>query len=161
MKKPSHWLAAVSLSLALLTTSAHAIVGFLTGTPLLTILGFAMATGPLYYNDVHSKPNTAATVATVVAGAILMDGQGRRQVHFVPITIKQAHDLGISDLEAQDFNAETDELNQIAEAVTADLDQIQNPTAEDASALWKHYSGAVSSDTFSAAGKIVRKMLTE
>ncbi|MCM2324035.1 MAG: hypothetical protein NDJ90_12315 [Oligoflexia bacterium] len=140
---------------------AHAFVGFMTGNPALTVLGFAIAAGPALHGELHGKKPTALTFVAMAAGVVIMDGEGAQKVKFTPVSEQEGFAFGMTRAEVVAYNDETEELNQIFDAVLADLDAMSEPTVDDSAAAWLGYSSAVSVEAYSGARKLVKALLAE
>ncbi|MCM2276946.1 MAG: hypothetical protein NDJ89_02580 [Oligoflexia bacterium] len=140
---------------------ARAFVGFWTGNPALTIAGFVVAAGPAAHGALKGKKPGAMTFLSAAIGVIIMDGEAGQTMKFVPVSAAQAQELGLTRSEMTAYNDETEELNQIYEAVIADLDALENPTIEQAARAWDNYAGSISEEAVSGARKIASKLFVE
>lgn len=56
------------------------------------------------------------------------------------------------------FNQEIDQVNAVVEHVSLELSEMENPTKEDSTRIWKDMKDALSPEAFSALQKVTAQL---
>lgn len=151
----------LTLSIFSLSRPAHAVVGLATGNPVVTVLGAATLGGSVIFLTTGSSDDLGTSLLMAfwgfIAGAVgltLLDGE--EAMEFAELSTKDALSLGITPEEREAFNTEIDQVNAVAEAVSAELPE--KPTADDAKVLWAHYGESLHPQALIATTKVARSM---
>jgi hypothetical protein len=153
--------AATTATVAMPNTS-YALVGALTGTVPTLLVGAAIGV-PFMGHLLVAKSNNEASVDAMfsILGLLIMDGRNGADFRFKQISSQEAEKCGITAAEANAYNSELDEINQVKQAVQADIashsDASTEAQAEVSKAAWEKYSSYLSPEAYQAVRKIATK----
>ncbi|MGK5088624.1 hypothetical protein WDW86_13785 [Bdellovibrionota bacterium FG-2] len=166
-------LCALVTSSALAPKRAHAVVGLATANvPAMIVGGALLAVGGGLVLDaaIPRKPINPvgevlrAFVGAVellaggtlgIAGLVVLDQEGSKEIAFSELSIEQATALSVTDESREVYNQELEELNAIKDSVASDLSGDQHPTIEKSAELWNSYKANLSPATLEVMGKVL------
>jgi hypothetical protein len=141
---------------------AHALIGLSTASLPLAAVGAAMMFGGFAIegigaHNLRTRANGGALVLglfTAAVGVLLLDTGAEPSLKYVPLNRKQAEKLQLSASDQNDFNENIDEINAIAETVSAEMIQAHQLTAEFAKARWTAYGKDLAPGALTAVQRV-------
>lgn len=105
----------------------------------------------------------AVGVLAMIAGVVLLDGEGGRDLAFSAVSPAEAQQLGLTPDETRSFNAELPEVNAVRESVqgevVAEVQSGKHAAEVDVHAKWERYREMLEPATFSALEKVSAHMI--
>lgn len=143
----------------LVTAGLYAMGG---GAASATLGGVACLTG-IDRTGSSTGPGCAASLYAVIGGVLagalgLLILEEESVIQFSALDLEAAKKLKVTKAEREAFNREVDEVNALASYVDRRLQASDEPTVEDAKAVWEEVRGSVSEETFSVLIKISQQL---
>jgi hypothetical protein len=104
------------------------------------------------------RPMVLTGIFLGAIGVFVLDGPQGAGLELAPVTGAEASLLGMNLAEARAYNDSLDELNVATQSVALELSRMENPSDEDAAALWKSIGSELEQDALRAMAKVVRAL---